>query len=148
VLKHKVGDKVYIRRQEWMDSQEKDEDGYISFPGGDELMTPTMQKSAGRLAVITGIVDEKFYTLDISGFLNLEGYFWEDWMFKLEDGPLSARGAILAMLDGETLYDQYGGIYTFNEEIGRFEGHSGMGGSCAYISEFGHLFVSLNAAEV
>jgi hypothetical protein len=140
---HKEGDTVRIQTKEWMDAQEKDEDGYIFGGVGTSgyVLNTEMQKYAGEVVVVEWVFNNHYA---------IEGlqYAWEDWMFAPEDEPLSAKEAIIAMLKGETLYDKYGGTYTFNEEIGRFEGRSAMGGSCVYISEFNYLFVSLNAAEV
>ena len=83
-MKYKVGDTVYIRSGAWMDAQVKTDEGFIDPGGpGNYYMDGAMQACAGKAAVVTSVVEDEYYELDITG----EKYAWEDWML---DEPADA----------------------------------------------------------
>jgi hypothetical protein len=102
-----------------MDEKNKNDDGEIYFPGGKCVLDQYMQKHAGERVTIQEVHDRGVY------YLKELDQSWEDWMFdpdyRPEDEPLSARDAILAMLDGEKLYDKEGHWAAFNDEKDCFE---------------------------
>jgi hypothetical protein len=124
MLKHKEGDKIRVATRKWIDAQEKTAAGDIRSPGGCGF-TRMMFCCAGKTATIVEAVAEE-YKLDID-----EGvYFWEDWMFDPDYDPyaeLSARDAIEALLNGETLSDIANSVYSFNEDNGFLERESKSG---------------------
>jgi hypothetical protein len=117
-MEHNVGNIVRIQSQKWIDAQEKDnvEGGIIAICRNGSLFVKKMFQYAGKIAKIVEM-DEKneFYKLDIDG-----AWGWQDWMFdpdyRPEDEPLSPEDAIRAMLDGETLYNKSGIVYTWNKD--------------------------------
>jgi hypothetical protein len=115
MLKHKEGDTVHIQSQEWIDAQKKD-GGRIVSTTGDLAFTESMFRYAGKTAkIITADEKNNCYKLDVDN-----GSWWEDWMFdpdyRPEEAPLSAKDAILAMVGGETLYDEDGWEYFWDKE--------------------------------
>ena len=126
-MKHKVGDRVRIQLKEWMDTQEKDDNGSILGPDGYGYdMSKSMQEQAGKVAVIRK-AEENRYKIDIDG----EFFSWKDWMFDPDyrggdtplsaDKPLPAEDAIRAMLDGgETLYDGNGWKFFWDKDEKQF----------------------------
>jgi hypothetical protein len=112
-MNHKAGDTVRIRSREWIDAQEKDEDGDIMRDNG---FSRTMFQYAGKLAVITYVDTDDSYRLDIDD----GSWWWADWMFdpgyRSADGPLSAEDAVRAMLDGERLTDDEGTEYFWDAD--------------------------------
>jgi hypothetical protein len=118
-MDHKVGDTVRIQSQEWYDAQ-KDENGFVHHSNSSMVFNSYMQKRVGKLAKVVS-VDFGSYTLDID---NGKSY-WQDWMldsdYRPEVDPLSAEDALRAMLDGETLYDEYDRPYRLNSVEKRIE---------------------------
>jgi hypothetical protein len=116
-MNHKAGDTVRIRSREWIDAQEKDEDGDIMR---DTVFLHKMFQYAGKLAVITYVHTDDTYSLDIDGGY----YWWADWMFDPDyraGEPLSPKDAIIAMIrDEETLYDKDGREYDWDEDNDTF----------------------------
>jgi hypothetical protein len=133
-MKHKVGDTVRIRSKEWIDEQEKHNFGNIHDPDKNPdspLMVTEMQRWAGQTAVITKEQGNRVYRLDIDG----GDYAWQDWMFDPDYDPyvsLSAREAVQAMLDGETLMNESGLKYYF--EVDGFHYRYTEGGGVGYAS--------------
>jgi hypothetical protein len=121
-MKYKVGDKVRIRSKEWIDAQEKDEDGDIGW------FVQHMFPFAGRVATVIEIRDGG-YRLNVDG---ADGHYtWEDQMFDPDyvpaNEPLSAEDAARAMLDGDTLYDRDGREHRFNGDDFQWSTPSGCG---------------------
>jgi hypothetical protein len=116
-MRHKVGDTVRIQSQEWVEAQEKDNNGDIDF-----LHAPTffsaMFRYAGKIAKIAKVYDSSdCYRLDVDNGKCL----WTDQMFdpdyRPEDEPLSAEDAIHAMVEnGEKLYDEDGWEYFWDSD--------------------------------
>ncbi|MDR0709626.1 MAG: hypothetical protein LBF77_06140 [Spirochaetaceae bacterium] len=96
-MKHKAGETVLIRPEEWFNSPESKR----CRGGSDTIMVAQMLEYAGKTSKILSVCAD-FYRLDIDqGF-----YRWADWMFDPSfegTGPLPAADAIRAMLGGETL---------------------------------------------
>jgi hypothetical protein len=128
MTKHKAGDRVRIRSKEWIEAQERGRYGWISG-SGHYCMNEKMFQYAGMIATIIEFCGPKYMTgNDIFYYcLNIDRndpQRWEDWMFDPDynpDEPLSVEDAVKAMLDGETLYDDEGYEYRWDNEIGRFE---------------------------
>ncbi|MDR1249014.1 MAG: hypothetical protein LBK63_06900 [Treponema sp.] len=117
-MNYKVGDTVRIQSKEWMDTQEKDEDGFIC-KDGNQPITTEMQEYAGKVAKIMQLEPEG-YVLNIDN----GDWVWDDFMFdpdyRPEDEPLSSKDAILAMMNKEVLYNKFGESLIFDEERGCF----------------------------
>jgi hypothetical protein len=112
-MKHKAGDTVRIQSREWWEKQDKDNDGDIPGPSG-YWFFKNMSQHCGKIAKITKVRDTS-YTLDIDNGQDE----WDEWMFDPDyhpNEPLSPEDAIRAMLDGETLYDDAGRKYWWQEE--------------------------------
>jgi hypothetical protein len=118
-MKYKVGDRVRIVSKEWIDAQEKDEDGDIWCCGARPFVQ-FMFRYAGREAVITRVVDDNTYEIDIDSYR----FYWTDKMFDPDytpaDKPLSPEDAIRAMLEGETLADSDGRDCFWDKEVSSF----------------------------
>jgi hypothetical protein len=114
-MKYKVGDIVCIRSRAWIDAQEKQ--GIVSCGFIQDMFC-----YAGQVAVITRIVDDDLFNINIDS----SKFCWTSAMFdpdyKPSNEPLSAKDAIRAMLDGETLYDNDGAEYHFDYETNGFTG--------------------------
>jgi hypothetical protein len=126
-MKHRAGDTVRIQTREWMDEQEKDDDGYIRR-AAEPSITLDMQAYAGIVAKIRQAFTET-YVLDIDD----GACYWSDWMFDPDycpdAEPLSAKDAVLALADGETLCDEDGATYWFSEADACFNTDSASGGT-------------------
>jgi hypothetical protein len=140
MLNHKVDDTVRIHTQQWMDAQEKDNNGDIDF-----LHKPTFFSEmfcySGKIAKITKVYNSSgLYRLDVD---NGE-WFWTDQMFdpdyRPEDEPLSAEDAIHAMLEGEVLYDADGNSFKFIEEKSGFVWEDDVGTKHEGVNYFGCLY--------
>jgi hypothetical protein len=124
-MKYKVGDVARVRSKEWIEAQEKDQDGWI--PGSDgRYMSPDMFKFAGNVVVISNE-----YPIQIEGC----GWCWAEWMFDPDyydynpsDDPLSARDAIMAMMEGAKLYNSEGTAFWFTGDHFAWEMPDGNGG--------------------
>ncbi|MDR0586183.1 MAG: hypothetical protein LBG26_02985 [Treponema sp.] len=138
-MKYKVGDTVRIRSKEWMDAQEKDDDGDILGPSkAKHYISEEMQKYAGKTVKII-IAEVDCYCL----YIDEGACFWEDWMFDPDykaDAPLPAEDAIRAMLDGETLHDKDGYRHDFSELRGDFIRRGTTNGDVTVISKFSDLY--------
>jgi hypothetical protein len=127
-MKYKEGDRVRIRSKEWIDAQEKDEDGDISDCGA-RAFVRNMFQYAGREAVIIKAVNDFSYEIDIDPGSS----YWTVQMFDPgytpADKTLSPKDAIWAMLEGEAL---------LLETEGR---------ECLWDSAHGYFTVMLNSVE-
>jgi hypothetical protein len=116
-VKYKAGDTVRIRSKEWIDAQEKDEDGDIRLPDS-YFFSTMMQEYCGRIAKVVRAVEDR-YELDIDE----TAHFWSEHAFDPSYTPdelLSAEDAIRAMLDGETLYNEKGHEYRWVKDHAHF----------------------------
>jgi hypothetical protein len=99
-MKYKEGNRVRIRSKEWIDAQEKDEDGDIRCCGA-RAFVKCMFQYAGREAVITKAITDDSYEIDIDS----GSVYWTVQMFDPDytpaEEPLPAKDAIRAMLEGE-----------------------------------------------
>jgi hypothetical protein len=129
-MNYKEGDTVRIQSKEWIDAQEKDDDGGTDYLSRYAPFSADMQTYAGKTAkIIRRDNDNEYYELDIDKAANV----WQDWMFDPDykaDEPLSAKDAIIAMVrDGETLYAEFkdsGKVeYCFNKAESCFETSDG-----------------------
>jgi hypothetical protein len=121
-MNRKAGDSVRIYSKEWVDAQEKDADGDIFRPT-ENVSTFNFRsfKYAGMVTKICAVSGSNIY-VDIDG----GNFCWGEWMFdsgyKPAAEPLAAEDAVIAMVQGkETLYDDKGYEYKWDNEIGRFE---------------------------
>jgi hypothetical protein len=117
-MKYKAGDTVRIRSKEWMDKQKKNSFLTVMPPEGCRYeVNEQMQELAGETAKIESAC-YGCYLLD----LDRRQHNWEDWMFDPDyAGPLSAKEAVKAMTDdGETLYDEDGTVYFWQEADSAF----------------------------
>jgi hypothetical protein len=97
----------------WINEKLNNRNGIIFFERC--CFVSDMFEYAGKMAIITKIVQTKIaqdgYYLDIDN----GRWFWTDWMFDPDNdplAPLSPEDAIIAMVrDGETLYDKNGYHY-------------------------------------
>jgi hypothetical protein len=140
-MNHKVGDTVQIRSKEWIDAQEKDDDGDIYK---EEIDIQYFVKDYFRYAGMTAriiVVDDEVFRIDID-----DGYdYWAEWMFEPDynpaDEPLPAEDAVIAMVrEKQTLIDKEGGEYYWGKyegapekDIGfvyRYNGVEGINYSC------------------
>jgi hypothetical protein len=140
MLKHKVGDTVRIRSWEWIDAQEKDQDGDIHFRGG-PIFFSEMFWYAGKIAEITNVSESgDRYRLDVDN-----GKWW--WInkmfdpdFRSEDAPLSAEDAIIAMVQNrETLYNKAGDCSYHWDGCGIMITSARVNSVNGYISRFNHM---------
>jgi hypothetical protein len=122
-MKYNVGDTIRIQSQKWIDAQEKkDVEGSPAiWKDGCESFVKDMFRYAGKIATIMEVDKEhQYYDLNIDD----RKYAWEDWMFDPDykpDEPLSAEGAIRAMLDKEAICDKNGQQCFWNNYAYRFE---------------------------
>jgi hypothetical protein len=145
-MKYKVGDKVRIQSQEWIDVQERDKHGNISLSVGRKQrfsFIAEMEEYAGKEARILRTVSnatDGWYKLDIDNRF----YNWQDWMFDpgyRDDEPLPAEDAIRAMMDGKTLYNEHGTRYWFTNGHFSWEAEDGCGGE--QVKKFDGLYCRL-----
>jgi hypothetical protein len=101
MCRYRVGDKVRIQSKEWFAAQGADA-GNILPKSCDRAAFNAMLRYAGEEAKIIRIDGEgspkERYKLDIDD----ERFFWESGMFN---PPLLPKDAIMAMLNGEILYN-------------------------------------------
>jgi hypothetical protein len=120
-VKHKVGDRVRIQFETWIEAN-KDEHGDPCLKAMSPNIYERLKKYAGRTATITGKGEDHddYYLLDID-----DGkHPWRYWMFDpgyRPDEPLSPEDALRAMLDGETLVTAEGHDVRWREDIAKFE---------------------------
>jgi hypothetical protein len=81
-MKYKEGDLVRIRSREWIDAQEKNEDGNIEINEGPTFVL-SMFMYAGKIARITKVCNNDYYKLD----LDVSNWRWSDWMFDPDYTP-------------------------------------------------------------
>jgi hypothetical protein len=114
-MKHKIGDTVCIQSRAWMERNQ-----YPKFA----------RALAGKIATITGV---ELFNKAMWFRINLDDgeHLWNEDEFDpgcRSDEPLSSEEAILAMLDGETLYSADGTRYWFKDAYFHWEAEDGCGG--------------------
>lgn len=77
MLKRRVGDVVKIKSCEWYNTNKNK---YGSVEAGDEAFVEAMAEHCGKLATITSILENTYYSIDVDE----ESYSWTDEMFEDE----------------------------------------------------------------
>jgi hypothetical protein len=128
-VKYAVGDIVRIRSKEWIDAQEKTNEGDIKIDGHNSFAVP-MFEYAGRTARITEVCGN-CYKLNVDS----GAWDWQDWMLEPDCAPagepLSAIDAIIAMArDGLVLFNEKGVPCRYDEELQSIVSREADGEKC------------------